>query len=86
MKYDALIGETEKRWCWMATLTRTVLTADLSGVAEGGWTFVHDYSLDGDEDLHVGDHVEVVDGCGRRVYAKVAKRDEEAGYWYLRIE
>lgn len=62
------------------------IDVDLDGVAHaGGTAFVHDYALEGDEDLRVGKHVELTDGSVT-VRAVVSGRDEEAGYWYFLVE
>lgn len=50
-----------------------------------GRTYVHDVALDGDEDLHVGKSVEVIDGAGWHFKAEVTDRDD-GGLWQLTLD
>lgn len=67
-------------------LTKVLLVAPLDGVEQsGGMTFVHDRALDGDERLEPGARVEVTDGSGRVLAARVVRHTPD-GYWQLHIE
>jgi hypothetical protein len=48
-------------------------------------TFVHDYALDGDENLSVGSHVNLTDGIVTSP-ATVCRRDAAHGWWYFQID
>jgi hypothetical protein len=80
------VRQREREAIAMAVLTRAKLAADLSGLTTGGVAYVHDYALDGDENLHIGARVDLVDGTGRHQNATVVQRDEQRGYWFLELE
>lgn len=56
----------------MATLQKTVVSVEIGPLQRtSGVAYVHEVALDGDEDLHVGTHVEIVDGGGEHLLAEV---------------
>lgn len=60
----------------MATLQKTVVQVEIGPLQRStGFAYVHDLALDGDENLAVGDHVEIVDGAGKRMPATVTSID-----------
>lgn len=69
----------------MATMTKATLVAPLHDLhAHDGRTFLHTLALDGDENLHEGDHVYVVDDEHAKVVAVVEKITDD-GYIILRV-
>ena len=69
----------------MVTVQKVVVSTEV-GAAElaAGVAYVHDYQLDGDEDLSVGQRVEILDGGGRYHAATVVER--VGPRWKLRIQ
>jgi hypothetical protein len=67
-----------------ATITKIVVPATV-GPAElaAGRTYVHDIELDGDENLAVGQRVEVRDEAGRFFAATITGRD--GARWQLTL-
>lgn len=50
----------------MTTITKTVVSIDIGPLErKHGYVYVPDVHLDGDEDLEVGQRVEIFDGGGR---------------------
>ena len=69
------------------TIEMPVLVADVAGIPlDGGIVYVHDFALDGDEELFEGRAVRVDPGYGTLINASVISHDEKAGFWYLRLE
>lgn len=69
----------------MATIQKTVVSTEV-GPREmaAGVAYVHDIELEGDEELRVGQRVEILDGGGNYHAAVV---DERVGpRWRLRIQ
>lgn len=67
------------------TILKTVLTAPVGPAElEVGRTYVHDVELEGDEDLVVGQRVEVRDDGGRMFAATVTGRVGER--WQLTFQ
>jgi glycyl-tRNA synthetase (class II) len=66
------------------TITKTVVPAQV-GPAElaAGCTYVHDFELDGDENLAIGQRVEIRDHAGALFAATVDSRD--GNRWRLTI-
>jgi hypothetical protein len=66
-------------------ITKTVVPA-VVGPAEldAGKTYVHDVELDGDENLAIGDRVEIRDEAGRMFAATVTDRIGDR--WQLTIQ
>lgn len=69
----------------MAVIQKVVVSTEV-GAAElaAGVAYVHDYELDGDEDLQLEQRVEILDGGGRYHAATVVERVEPR--WKLRIQ
>lgn len=69
----------------MATMTKATLVAPLHDLrAHDGRTFLHTFALDGDENLHEGDHVHVVDDEHPKVEAVIEKITSD-GYIILKV-
>lgn len=67
----------------MATLTlKTEIPVDLTSIVDGR-TVVHELALEGDEDLHVGDHVALVTDSVSLV-ALITEIDDE-GHLHLSL-
>lgn len=67
----------------MAVVVKTQIPVRFDLVVEGRTT-VHEFALDGDEDLHAGDHVELVSGGAPARRAVITEIDSE-GYLHLQL-
>lgn len=68
----------------MTTITKVVVPATVGPLElSRGVTYVHDVELDGDEGLHIGMRVEILDEAGRYFSARVAAR--EGRRWRLEL-
>jgi hypothetical protein len=68
----------------MTTILKTVVPASIGPVERKlGYVYVHDIELDGDEDLAVGQRVEVVDEGGQMFAATIVGYTDRT--WKLAI-
>lgn len=69
----------------MVTIQKVVLRTEVGAVERAaGVVYVHDYELDGDEELAIGQRVEILDGGGRYVAGTIVERTGPR--WKLRIQ
>ncbi|MGC8510460.1 MAG: hypothetical protein ACP5PB_06275 [Acidimicrobiales bacterium] len=68
----------------MTTVTKVQVPATVGPVElKLGVCYVYDAELDGDENLQIGQRVEILDGAGRQFAAEIVER--ESRRWRLRL-